>query len=119
MNNPDYLKAINENDGVFRNTSLSTGTVTFRDREDLLLQIIEYSYGINVLGEDILEVDSGLDKDSYDSGEGFIVFDLGDKTLKLDYRYSPWDDPSPTDLYYVEKVVKEVVTTHTYYSRVN
>lgn len=113
MNNPDYLKAINENDGVFR------GTTSFQDREDLLLQIIEYSYGINVLGEDIVEVDSGLDKDSYDSGDGFIVFDLGDKTLKLDYRYSSWDDPSPTDIYYVEKVVKEVVTTHTYYTRID
>lgn len=120
MSSPDYIEAIRQNKGVYL-VALDNSPRFFPNTEEILNNIIDETGTIYVLGDEVVQLDSELDKEFYDSGKGYVVFSLGNKTLRLDYNYSSWDDPTfPEDyLYYVERHVEKVVSEVITYSRSN
>lgn len=114
MSEPNYLEELRNLENVVINNGHYDHPVhTF---DDLIISLVD-SYNDSVrIGEHLLtEVDSGLAKEDYGYGPGYVIYSVGDKYIKIDYMYSSWDDPQLLDMYYVEeKVTKRLVIDISY-----
>lgn len=116
MSELNYLEELRNLENVVINNGRYNHSVSNFD--DLLITLIDNYDRVSVGEHPLTEVASGVVKDDYDSGRGYVVYSVGDKYIKIDYLYPSWDDPQFLDMYYVDKKVTERVVVDISYERI-
>lgn len=116
MSEPNYLEELRNLENVVIDNGRYDHPVPNFD--DLVTTLIDSYDHVWVGDYPLTEVSSGVVKDDYDSGAGYVIYSVGDKYIKIDYLYSSWDDPQFLDMYYVDKKVTERVVVDISYERI-